>query len=327
MQSLFTKPSHTVAIILYSVLGLFFLIALTLSLYVTFVNAPADYEVPTTFTIEPGTSVREVANVLSQQNIVRSETFLYLVLVTFHDPTSIKASTYVLDERLSTMAIAQKLVIGDFGNDLVRLTHIEGERAEHLAETADAILLDFDRASFLAQAIPKEGRLFPNTYFVPETYSATELLALFEKSFNEAIAPYQTQIAESPLTLEQILVLASIIEREANTSESMRLVASVLLNRLEIGMPLQADASIEYILDKPLSELTPEDLKIDSPYNTYVNPGLPPTPIGSPGLDSIDAVLNPTPSDYFYYITDDSGTFHFSETYQEHLVNIERYLR
>lgn len=325
--SLRLRPNRTVTIILYSVLGLFFLIALAVSLYVTFVNAPADYEVPATFTIEPGTSVREVANVLSQQNIVRSETFLYLVLVTFHDPTSIKASTYVLDERLSTMAIAQRLVIGDFGNDLVRLTHIEGERAEQVAETAESILVDFDRATFLAQAIPREGRLFPNTYFVPKTYTASELLALFEKSFTEAIAPYESQIAASPLTLEQVLILASIIEREANTPESMRLVASVLLNRLEIGMPLQADASIEYILDKPLSELTPEDLTVDSPYNTYINPGLPPTPIGSPGLDSIEAVLEPTPSEYFYYITDDTGTFHFSETYQQHLTNIDRYLR
>ncbi len=93
------------------------------------------------------------------------------------------------------------------------------------------------------------------------------------------------------------------------------------------GMPLQADASIEYILDKPLKELTPDDLKIDSPYNTYTNRGLPPTPIGNPGIEAIKAVLNPTPSQYVFYITDNEGVFHYAVTYDEHKENIAKYLR
>lgn len=120
--------------------------------------------------------------------------------------------------------------------------------------------------------------------------------------------------------MEEILALASIIEREANSPDSMKLVSSVLQNRLEIGMALQADASIEYVLDKPLKELTPEDLKIDSPYNTYLYTGLPPTPIGNPGLDAIMAVLQPAESEYFYYITDEEGSSitqkHTNNTYQ-----------
>ncbi len=318
------RPLH---IFLYVLAGLFFAITLLVSLVVTYLNAPTDYDLPTTFTVESGTSVRAVAASLREQGIVRSETFLYLVLVTLHDPTSIKASTYVLDEHFSTTQIARQLVAGDFGNDLVRLTHIEGERAEALAAEAEKVLIDFDTNTFLAAAIPREGRLYPDTYFVPETFTANELLDLLEAAFEDALLPYQEKIEASPLSLDQILILASIIEREANSPESMRMVSSVLQNRLTIGMPLQADASIEYILDKPLSELTPGDLKIDSPYNTYINPGLPPTPIGNPGLDSILAVLEPADSDYFYYITDDNGTFYYSETYDEHLDNIEQYLR
>jgi UPF0755 protein len=121
--------------------------------------------------------------------------------------------------------------------------------------------------------------------------------------------------------------LASIIEREANSPESMKMVSGILQNRLTIDMPLQADASIEYILDKPLNALLPEDLKIDSPYNTYLNRGLPPTPIGNPGLTAIEAVLEPTLSKYLFYITDETGEFHYAEDFDQHRANIQRYLR
>ncbi len=105
------------------------------------------------------------------------------------------------------------------------------------------------------------------------------------------------------------------------------MVAGILQNRLTLGMPLQADASVEYILEKPLSELTPEDLKINSPYNTYLNDGLPPTPIGNPGINAILAVLSPTESDYLFYITGDDGKFYYAKTFDEHRVNIAKYLR
>jgi len=141
------------------------------------------------------------------------------------------------------------------------------------------------------------------------------------------MAPLRDQIASSSLTEEQVIIMASVIEREANSPESMGYVAGILQNRLAIGMYLQVDASIEYILNKTLAELVPEDLKIDSPYNTYTNPGLPPTPIGNPGMTSILAVLNPTPSNYLFYITGNDGTFYYARTFDEHRVNIARYLR
>ena len=147
------------------------------------------------------------------------------------------------------------------------------------------------------------------------------------QTFTEKTTSIQSKIDTHPLGAKGVLILASILEREANSPESMKMVSGILQGRMEAGMPLQADASVEYILDKPLKELTADDLKIDSPYNTYTNRGLPPTPIGNPGLDAIRAVLDPTVTDYVYYITDTDGNFHYARTYNEHLDNVELYLR
>lgn len=292
-----------------------------------YLNAAPPHSLPTSFTVEPGATVKTITANLQEQKLIKSDIFLYLLLVTFFEPTNIKASTYVIEEPFTSLQLARRLVEGDFDSDLIRFTHIEGETVHKIATNAEAQLTNFDRAVFLDLALPMEGKLFPDTYFIPATFTADQLYELLTSSFDTALAPLQEQITASTLTLDDVLILASIIEREANTPESMGLVSSVLQNRLAIGMPLQADASIEYVLDKPLSELVPEDLRIDSPYNTYLNPGLPPTPIGNPGLVSIMAVLEPTPSEYFYYITDETSTFHFSRTYDEHLQNIDRYLR
>ncbi len=287
------------------------------------VNFPANVPI----TIETGTDVREITEILQDNGVIKSDKLLYYILVLMHEPTSLKASTYIFELPITTYEIAAKLTEGDFDTDLIRLTHFEGERVTQVAARAAEILSEFNAKRFVEEAEPLEGKLFPETYFVPASYTDEDLLKLLLSTFEAEMTKRETQIEAHSLTQDEILVLASIIEREANTEESKRLVASVLQNRLEINMALQADASIEYVLDKPLSELTPEDLKIDSPYNTYLYPGLPPTPIGNPGAEAIDAVLNPAESEYFYYITDNDGVFHYSETYRGHLINIEKYLR
>ncbi|MBP9842465.1 MAG: endolytic transglycosylase MltG [Candidatus Pacebacteria bacterium] len=290
-------------------------------------SPPNDFPLDQAITIEIGTNVRAITEQLEAAHVVRSGALLYYTIVLFHDPATVKASSYIFTEPLTTAAVAKRLTEGDFDTDLVRLTHIEGERVTAIAMRAAEVLPAFDTDRFIATATPHEGRLFPDTYFVPATYSDEDLLHLMLETFEAKLEPLQSLIASSSLSLDETIILASIIEREANTTESKKMVSSVLQNRLAIGMALQADASIEYILNKPLAELTPEDLEIDSPYNTYLYPGLPPTPIGNPGLEAINAVLEPTQSDYFYYITDDEGVFHYAKTYDEHLRNIERYLR
>jgi len=224
------------------------------------------------------------------------------------------------------------LVVGEFDNNLISITFIEGESVAGFGARAAAVLESFDLEQYEILTTDLEGELFPDTYRVPPDYTTAQLVGLLNQTHDDILEKYTNQIADSSLTYDQVTILASILEREANTPESMRTVAGIFLNRLAIGMPLQADATIEYALETPLGELPPGQLaaelrELDSPYNTYLNAGLPPTPIGNPGETAIAAILNPIESDYFYYITGEDGEFYYAKTYDQHLDNIERHLR
>ncbi|MFT5832156.1 MAG: UPF0755 protein [Candidatus Paceibacteria bacterium] len=294
-------------------------------------TAPNDFT-PQTVVIKPGESVMEIAIKLADQNIVQSEHLLFTILRYWQDPTQIKASTYNFTEPVDVFAVAERLVIGEFDNDLMSITFIEGESVAAFGARAAQELESFDSVQYELLTADLEGELFPETYRVPPDFTTKQLVELLNETHDEILAKYTEQIASSSLSYSQVTILASILEREANTPESMRTVAGIFLNRLEIGMPLQADATIEYALETPLGELPPGQLatelrELDSPYNTYLNTGLPPTPIGNPGETAIAAMLNPIESDYFYYITGNDGEFYYSKTYDQHLINIERHLR
>jgi len=295
---------------------------------ISYLRQPPDkFPVGEQIEVTSGMSIKNISHLLQVRNVVRSNWLLNFILLTKYNPFDIKASTYVFSEPLDVFAVAKRLSEGDFNSNLIRFTHLEGERASHIVDTAEKLLVDFNKESFLTEATPLEGKLFPDTYFVPVNYSAHELIVSMLKNYEKNIAPLRDKISFSHFTEQEIITLASIVEREANSVESMHLVAGILLNRLDVGMPLQVDASMEYVLDKSLKELLPEDLEIDSPYNTYLYAGLPPTPIGNPGLSSILAVLDSTKSKYLYYITDEDGTFHYATSFEEHKNNIARYLR
>ena len=310
------------------VLGLtFVLIALVVLYLVQNTKPPANFPLGTMITVAPGTSVAEIARSLKEKNVVSSELILYAVLLAYYDPTELKASDYIFYEPLDVFGVAKRLTEGDFDSSLINFTHREGERINEIAENASAVLENFDSATFIQTALPYEGKLFPDTYRIPPNFTADKLFTLMTGRYEDALSPLRERIASHRLAEDEIIILASILEREANSPESMKMVSGILQNRLRIMMPLQVDASIEYILDKPLGKLTPDDLTIDSPYNTYQNFGLPPTPIGNPGLIAIMAVLEPTPSEYLFYITGDDGEFYYAETFDEHKINIARHLR
>ncbi len=286
-------------------------------------NSPTNVPVQ----IERGLSASNIADELYRSGVVRSGTALYLVLVALQKDESVKAGTYVFTEPLSLFEVANRITESVPPDTLTVLTFPEGFSVKEYAEIAAKTLRNFNAEEFIFLTSPYEGFLFPETYHVPVDYSPLELFELLGKTYEEKTDALQNAIDGSELTEKEIVTLASLVEREANTKESMALVAGILLRRLEIGMALQVDASMEYVLQKPLQELTPEDLQIDSPYNTYLYPGLPPTPIGNPGLQSITAVLNPIKTDYLYYLTDEEGNFHYAKTFDEHKNNIARYLR
>ena len=145
-------------------------------------------------------------------------------------------------------------------------------------------------------------------------------------NFNTKIASSSRDIVASGHTLSDIVIVASLIEKEARTIANKRIVAGILWNRLALGMPLQVDAVFGYIFNRDTYSPSFEDLKVDSPYNTYTHTGLPPGPISNPGFDSIDATLHPTKTDYLYYLTGSDNLMHYATTYAGHQTNQRTYL-
>ncbi len=296
-------------------------------IYSYLLTPPANFPAGQPITIELGTSLRAAVRIAEESGLVRSKWLLHFELYRHHKDTAVKASTYIFDRPLTLGEVATKLTEGDHDTTLVKVTIPEGSSVKDISKIASAALDNFDPDTFRNLALGQEGYLFPETYHIPATYTATELYTLLSNTFNEQVQSLEPALSAHTLTLTEIIILASIIEREANTEESMKIVSGILQERLRIGIALQVDASMEYVLDKPLDQLTAEDLKQESSYNTYLNRGLPPTPIGNPGIQSIKAVLNPTPTDYLFYITGTDGKFYYARDFEEHKGNIARYLR
>lgn len=291
------------------------------------ITAPGNFPTDQSIFIKPGLSAAEITTEVKKTGAVRSSTLLYAILVTFHDPSNIKAGAYAFSEPLNVFGVAARLAEDVPQADLVTLTFPEGYSVHDYSVIAGDTLSNFDQEYFYEQARGYEGYLFPDTYFVPTDFTADSLIELLRNAYKQKTESYRKELITGAMSEEAVITLASIVEREANSPESMRIVAGILKKRLAADMPLQVDASMEYILDKPLKELTAEDLTFDSPYNTYLYRGLPPTPIGNPGLTAITAVLEPEETDYWYYITDNEGEFHYARTLAEHNQNIARYLR
>jgi UPF0755 protein len=175
--------------------------------------------------------------------------------------------------------------------------------------------------------ISLEGYLFPDTYKIYTDGDAQDVIKKMLDNFKIKITDeMNTKIKSQKKTIDEILILASIIEQEVSEYEDRQMVADVFLKRLEAGMPLQSDATINYITKKGVTRPSYEDLEVQSAYNTYKNKGLPPSPIGNPGLASIQAAIYPIKNDYYYFLTDKDGNVYYGRTMEEHQVNREKYL-
>jgi UPF0755 protein len=186
----------------------------------------------------------------------------------------------------------------------------------------DTIVIDGFRTTNM------EGYLFPDTYLMPLDASPSSVEAIMSAQFRKEFPGDAARKARARgLTVPQIVTLASLIEREAKADDERPLMAGVYYNRLRLGMPLEVDATIEYALPQHETVITYSDLKLDSPYNTYLHQGLPPTPIANPGRPSLIAALNPRPSDYLYYVYKGHGHHAFAKTLAEQNANIAKYLK
>lgn len=288
--------------------------------------------VPTTVEITPGSTIADITFNLKAAGVIRSDTALYIVLLMRHKDEPIQAGTYSFTEPLSTIRMADHLTSTSPDDTLLKLTLPEGMTIAAYAKIAAAILEGVTETEFIEHPLAIEGYLHPETYLVPDFYTTDDLVSLLHEETALLLEELTAAVDESSFSEREILTLASILEREANSKESMERVSGILQNRLNSGMALQADATIEYVLDTPLGALPPGALaqqlrELDSPYNSYLYQGLPPTPIGNPGRVAIEAVLYPTASNDFFYITDDEGVFHYAETFAQHQRNIAMYLR
>lgn len=295
-----------------------------------------------TFVVEQGESVSSIATRLEQVSLIRDAGAFRDYLVYSGFDTTIQSGTYQLSPTTSAIDIARKLQ--DATSAQVKFVVLPGWRMEEIAAslptsglsiTPDDFLsaarTSFSTYDFLAGASSAEGFLFPDTYVLPRTASTDDLVNDLLRNFGLHLSPdLKNGFEKQGLTVYQAVTLASIVQREAVKDEEAPMIASVYLNRLRVGMKLEADPTVQYALGynaaqstwwtNPLSAL---DLQFDSPFNTYMYGNLPPTPISNPGLTALSAVAFPAETSYYFFRAkcDGSGYHLFAETFDEHLAN------
>jgi UPF0755 protein len=284
------------------------------------------------FDIPKGQAITVIGQRLQEAGLIKNVLAFRAMVKLEGLSNKIQAGSFELSPGMTLSEIGSALTVGA---DDVWVTIPEGWRTEEIAESLDKQELDaFNKEEFLTLADASEGMLFPETYLVPRDMDTEAIYGLLTRTFEQKVVEgLKADIAKSDHSLEEILTMASIIEREAATPEQMRHVSGILWNRIEIGMPLQADATLQYakgydkVKQSWWSPPLGDDRQLNSPYNSYTNPGLPPSPICNPGLEAIKAAINPDDVDDLFYVHDNQGNMHYSVTYDEHLANIQKYLR
>lgn len=269
------------------------------------------------FVVPQGQSAKTIGKRLKTDNLIKSQLAFNLLVNQQNLGNKLQAGDFRLSPSMDLKTIIDSLTHGSLD---YWITFPEGLRVEEYAERLSA-KSNLNPQAFILSAKPFEGQLFPDTYLIPQTASVEDIVALLTDTF----------IKKSPTQDKNIIILASLIEREAKHSQDRPLVSSVLHNRLKIGMALQIDATVQYVIGQPNNwwkkELSKADLATNSPYNTYLHPGLPPKPIANPGLATLEAAVSPASTDYLYYVSDSSGYNHYAATLEEHNQNITKYLK
>lgn len=279
------------------------------------------------FVINPGEPVREIGNNLKKEGLIKDPVVFFIYLKLNRLDKSIQAGDYRLSPSMTLPRLIQELKTGTLDH---WTTIPEGVRAEEIADIFEKDLPSY-KTSWRAKLNTNEGYLFPDTYLVPKDADVDMVISMMKNNFNKKIE--SIGLSSDDADLERIITIASLIEREAKNPEDRPIVASVINNRLRIGMKLDIDATIQYALGYQTSEkrwwkkaLSSADIELASPYNTYQTAGLPPTPISNPGIESIKAAVNPIKSDYLYYVNDKNGKIRPAKTIEEHNNNIQKYL-
>lgn len=302
----------------------------------------------TVFVVEKGSSTATIAENLREKKLIRS-TWAFKTYARLHGKSGdLKAGTFILNPAMDTPEIIEAISGGKTAEESITIPEgftvkdidallaekgiIEAGELQKCANTCDFSTFDFLPADTSKQAErggKLEGYLYPDTYyvdvadFVPKFFLERMLGAFRSKVVNADVAG----IKNSKRTLHEIVTMASLIEEETRKASERPVVSGILWKRLDEGMGLYVDASNRYILNKPTAAITVNDLNMDSPYNLRKYRGLPPGPIASPSLSSIEAALHPQSSPYYYYLHGTDGQIHYAVTNDEHNVNRAKYLR
>ena len=282
------------------------------------------------FLVEKGQSLFQIAENLEKEGLIKNKFFFDFYIFIKGVQRKLQAGEYFLSPSESIARIAGKIISGDIAKVVVTIP--EGFTVKQIEEKLNLKLPGENL----------EGFLFPDTYYLPVDVTPEKVVEIMTTNFDKKMAPFKEEIEGQGKTIFEIVIMASLLEKEVKTFEDKELVSGILWKRLENGMPLQVDATITYIkkttnLEGPRSfsekgeaygsRISIEETKINSLFNTYKYLGLPPGPICNPGTDSIKAAIYPKNSDYWYYLSTPEGKTIFSKTLEEHNIAKEKYLR
>ena len=298
-----------------------------ITMYVTLIRPPNAFPKNELVSVPAGASLSETATMLKEQHVILSSTAFALFMRLSGHERDVHAGDYLFRKPRNMFVVARALALGEYGLEPTRIRVPEGSTVKEMAGIFGAELQRFDEKRFVANATEYEGYLFPDTYFFLPNANDELVLTTLRQSFDLHTKSLSSRIVAFGKPLKDIVIMASILEREAQTMEDRRMIAGVLWNRIQRGMFLQVDATFLYTLRKDTFDLTMSDLaNKDDPYNTYAHKGLPPGPIGSPSMDALLAVVTPIKSDYLFYLASHDNVTHYTKTYEEHLANKKKYL-
>ncbi len=289
--------------------------------------------------------VKDISSLLNQRGLIRSKFWFEVYVWVKKQESRMQAGGYELNITQNVPAVVNVITGGKVIKDETQITFPEGftlaQIKERLLAQGFSVAENLDQEKMadyqvqykLLTEAPSEanleGFLFPDTYRFKNDAKEKDIVKKLLDNFDKKMLPqWREAIAKQNKTIYEIIKLASIVQQEAINDQDMPLIAGVFANRLRIGMALESDATINYITGKRDRQPLYEDLKVKSPYNTYLNRGLPPTPIGNPGENAIQSALAPTKTDYLYYLSNPkTGATIFSKTFEEHDTARAKYLR
>ena len=294
--------------------------------------------VPVYFTVRPGMSVSEIGKELYERGIIDSEMKFWWTAKLNGFENKVKSGTFAMQTGMTPRDALEILV---YGNTVtIRFTIPEGFSVRDIAQRLDDEGLvkadDFMNLAKTYRPYPyveehenvryaAEGFLFPDTYEINGEFDAARIMQMMAGNFDRRLTKEMRDRArEMDLSIYELVTLASLVEKEAYHEEDRPIIAQIFLKRLRLGMPLQADPTVQYLLDAPKEDLLYRDTEIESPYNTYQNVGLPPGPIASPGMASLMAVLHPADTNYLYFVADRNGNNYYATNYADHLALVDQ---